>query len=146
MSPKAVTRESAATLLRSAVGRANRRLRQHSGDDLTPSQVAVLAALARHHNITPSGIALLEGISRPTVTRIVAKLRERGLVVAVEDQGDRRSYSLALSPDGAAVRQLRRSRKNAYLMRVLGYATDEEVELLANAAVVLLRLLDEGDR
>jgi DNA-binding MarR family transcriptional regulator len=141
-----VTREHAATLLRTAVGRANRRLRQHADDGLTPSQVAVLAAIARYGSLTPSGIADLERISRPTATKIVAKLRERGLVTAVEDETDRRSYLLTLSPDGTALRELRRSRKNAYLKKLLRNATDDEVALLANAAAVLLHLLQEDGR
>src|SRR4051812_8277742 len=144
-SSEAVTREQAATLLRTAVGRANRRLRQHVGDGLTPSQIAVIAALARHGSLTPSGIADLERISRPTATRLVAKLRERGLVTAVEDESDRRSCLLRLSADGEALRVLRRSQRNAYLVDLLRDATDDEVALLANASAVLLRLLDESD-
>ena len=105
--------------------------------------MAVLAALARHGSLTPSGIAEIEGISRPTATRIVAKLRDRGLVTAAEDVDDRRSCVLALSSDGAAIRELRRGRRNAYLLRVLRHATDDEVELLANASAIILRLLEE---
>lgn len=140
------SREHTAALLRSAVGRTNRRLRQNSGGDLTPSQVAVLAALARHGRLTPSGIAQLERISRPTATRIVATLRERGLVIAVEDKSDRRSILLTLSHDGTALRGLRLSRKNAYLQRVLRNASVDELELLADASTLLLRLLEEDDQ
>ena len=139
----AVTRADAAALLRSAIGRGSRRLRQHAGDELTPSQSAVIATIALHGALTPSGIAEYERISRPTVTRIIRTLRARNLLTHHDDATDGRSYFLSVTSDGAALRELQRGRKNAYLRRLLRRATDEEVQLLAAAAIVLLELLDE---
>ena len=110
---------------------------------MTPSQSAVLAAIARRESLTPSAIAAHERISRPTVTRTIAKLRARGLVTREDDESDGRSYRLSVSSDGAALRELRRGRKNAYLIRLLERATEDEIELLTSAATLLLNLLEE---
>jgi DNA-binding MarR family transcriptional regulator len=135
------SRTEAAALLRLAVGRTARRLRQNSGTELTPSQTTVLAAIARNGELTPSAIADHERISRPTATRIVAQLRKRGLVATRGDELDGRSYLVSVSTEGAALRELRRARKNTYLTRLLRDATDDEVQVLAAAAEIMLDLL-----
>ena len=120
-------------------------MRQNAGDELTPSQSAVIAAIARSGSLTPSAIAEHERVSRPTVTRIVAKLLDRGLLVRQDDGEDRRSYLLEVSKDGAALRDLQRARKSAFIKRLLASASEDEVKLLAAAAGVLLRLVDEAE-
>jgi hypothetical protein len=52
---------------------------------------------------------------------------------------------VTVSEDGAALRELRRGRKNAYLTRLLRNASDDDVQLLAAASRVLLRLIDENE-
>jgi DNA-binding MarR family transcriptional regulator len=132
-------------MLRLAIARAARRLRQQAAHDLTPSQSAVLAAIARYGPLTSSKLAEHERISRPTVTRIVAKLKDRGLVEFAPDAEDGRSYRIAVSANGSAFRELRSASKNAYLTRLLGDASATEVELLVSAARLLLHLLDEEE-
>lgn len=130
-------------MLRLAVGRSGRRLRQQAGDELTPSQAAILATISREKSLTPSRLAELERISRPTITRLVAKLRDQGLVDCTPDPDDGRSYRIAISASGSALRDLRRRRKYTYLARLLEHADPEEVELIERSAQILLRLLEE---
>jgi DNA-binding MarR family transcriptional regulator len=120
-------------------------MRQQAGHELTPSRLAILNTVAREGPITPSELASIERISRPTVTRLVAKLRAQGLVDCIAAPGDGRSYLVALSKDGSALRELRRERKSAYLARLLRKADPEELELLERAARVLLRLVEDDD-
>jgi DNA-binding MarR family transcriptional regulator len=118
-------------------------MRQRAGHELTPSRLSVLNTIAREGPITPSELASIERISRPNVTRLVAKLRAQGLVDCVAAADDGRSYRVTLSNDGSALRELRRERKSAYLARVLANAEPEELDLLDRAARVLLRLVEE---
>jgi DNA-binding MarR family transcriptional regulator len=134
---------SIADSVRLAVARTARRMRQQAGHELSPSRLSVLNTLAREGPLTPSELASIERISRPNVTRLVAKLRAQGLVDRIAAAGDRRSYLVALSKDGSALRELRRARKSAYLARVLAGATPEELELLDRATKLLLRLVEE---
>jgi len=118
-------------------------MRQQAGHELSPSRLSVLNTIAREGPITPSELASIERISRPNVTRLVAKLRGEGLVDCIAAASDGRSYLVALSKDGSALRELRRARKSAYLARVLASADPEELELLDRASKVLLRLVEE---
>jgi DNA-binding MarR family transcriptional regulator len=136
-------REDTAEIVRLAVARSSRRLRQQVEPHLTPSQAAALATIAREGPLTPSALADVEQISRPGATRLVAKLKEQGLVECAPDPGDGRSYLVSISEDGSALRELRRTRKQAYLVRLLERADPAELELLEAAARVLLRLLED---
>jgi DNA-binding MarR family transcriptional regulator len=135
--------EDTAQLVRLVVALSARRLRQQAGQELSPSRAAALATIARHGPLSPSELAAIERISRPTTTRLVARLREQGLVECSPAPGDGRSYVISLSENGSALRKLRRARKQAYIACLLDRADPADVELLDAAARVLLRLLEE---
>src|SRR5918996_2220247 len=88
-------KEELAPRLRWAITRMARRLRQESGVDLGPSQVAALATVERHGPLSPSELADVERIKRPTATRIVRHLEEGGLVERVNHPVDGRSSILS---------------------------------------------------
>ena len=134
------------TRLRLAIARMARRLRQEAGDELSPSTVAALATIDRHGPLAPSRLAELERIKRPTVTRVLQRLEEEGLVERSEDPDDRRSAVVCVTKEGAALLKKLRSRKNAYLARRLRELPDDDVKALERAAEVLERLLDEERR
>src|SRR5919108_874902 len=95
-------REELAPRLRWTVTRLARRLRQEAGTDLGPSQTAALATVERHGPLSPSELAEIERIKRPTATRIVRHLEEAGLVERVKDPEDRRSSILSVTAEGRA--------------------------------------------
>ena len=129
--------------LRLAVTRTARRLRQEAGTDLSPSLTAALATIERHGPLTPSRLADLERVQRPTATRMVARLEERGLLVRTTDPADGRVSLVSLSPEGRTLLTSVRGRKNAYLARRLRGLSDEEIADLERAAAILERLLEE---
>src|SRR5690242_8534982 len=133
-----------AARLRLAVTRLARRLRQESGEGLTPSQNSALASIERHGGLTPSELATIERIQRPTVTRVLGALRERNLVIREADASDRRMVRIKVTREGAAVLKRGRSRKNAYLARRMRDLDPDELETLARAAE-LIEFLLEGD-
>src|SRR3954453_6828844 len=102
MATKLETRDLSglAAHLRLVITRTARRLRQEAGTDLGPSQTAALATLDRHGPLTPSELARMERIQRPTATRIVARLQEAGLVDRVDDPADGRSFTVTVTPKG----------------------------------------------
>jgi DNA-binding MarR family transcriptional regulator len=134
--------------LRIAIVRTARRLRQEAAAEtsgLTPTSVAALATIERHGPMTPSEIAAVERVKRPTITRTLACLEREGLIDRAADPEDGRSA--LLSVNGAGRERLRRlrGRKNAYLARRMREMTDEEIETLERAAEILERMR-EGDR
>jgi DNA-binding MarR family transcriptional regulator len=134
--------------LRTAIVRTARRLRQEAAAEtsgLTPTSVAALATIERHGPLTPSEIAAIERVKRPTITRTLGCLEREGLIDRAPDPEDRRSA--LVSVNGAGRERLRRlrGRKNAYLARRMKDLTAEEVETLERAAEILERMR-EGDR
>jgi DNA-binding MarR family transcriptional regulator len=134
-----------AARLRLVITRTARRLRQEASTDLGPSQTSALASIERHGPLTPSELARIERIQRPTATRIVARLEEAGLVERVADPTDRRSFTVAINADGLALMNKLRTRKNAYLSRRLRGLDEDDLATLDRAAEVLEGLL-EGER
>jgi DNA-binding MarR family transcriptional regulator len=131
--------------LRLAIARTARRLRQEAGTDLSPSLASALATIERHGPLTPSELADVERVQRPTATRVVAKLEQAGLVDRAEDPSDGRVSLVSASREGRALLRRLRTRKDAYLARRLRELEPRELAALERAAGVLERLL-EGER
>ena len=130
--------------LRLDISRMARRLRQEAGAQLSPSQTAALATIERHGPLTPSELATRERVQRPTVTRVLARLEEAGLIERAADPHDRRSSLLSVSAEGHALLAAMRTRKDAFLARRLESLDAADRETLDRAAEILERMLQEG--
>jgi DNA-binding MarR family transcriptional regulator len=133
-----------ASRLRLDIARMARRLRQEAGVELSPSAAAALATIERHGPLTPSELALRERVQRPTVTRVLARLEEAGLIVRAADPADRRSSLVSACPAGRELLAVLRTRKDAYLARRLEALSTEDRAALDRAAAILERMLEEG--
>jgi DNA-binding MarR family transcriptional regulator len=138
-----------ATRLRMAIVRTARRLRQEAagagGAELSPTAVAALASVERHGPLTPSELAEIERVKRPTATRTLRVLLEAGLVDRAADPSDGRSALVSVNASGREQLRRLRGRKNAYLARRMRDLPREDVEALERAAEILEQILD-GDR
>jgi DNA-binding MarR family transcriptional regulator len=134
-----------ASRLRLAIARTARRLRQKAGTDLSAALTAALATVEQNGPLTPSELAVVEHVKRPTATRIIARLEERGLVQRAADPADGRSSLVSVTPQGRTLLGQLRGRKNAYLARRLRELDSADVAALERAAEVLERML-EGER
>jgi DNA-binding MarR family transcriptional regulator len=141
--PAELSEEQLPARLRLVIARMARRLRQEAEGGLSPSQTAALATLEHRGPLSPSGLAEIEGVQRPTATRMIARLEEGGLVSRESDPGDGRSCLVALTPEGRTLLKKLRSRKTAYLAKQLNRLGDEERDTLARAAAILERVLGE---
>src|SRR5690349_15552963 len=138
----------AAARLRMAIVRTARRLRQEAATEtggLTPTSTAALASIERHGPLTPSELAELERVKRPTVTRILGCLEGDGLVDRTPDPDDGRSSLVAINAAGRERLRRLRGRKHAYLARRMRELSAEDVATLERAADILDRMR-EGDR
>jgi DNA-binding MarR family transcriptional regulator len=146
ITPAAPTIPALADRLRVVLARTARRLRQEAGADLGPTLTAALGTVERHGPLTPSELAAHERIRRPTATRLIAKLEERGLVARAAVPGDARSCLLTITPHGAAGLAEIRTRKDAFLALRLRGLSAEDRATLARAADLLEQLLQDGER
>jgi DNA-binding MarR family transcriptional regulator len=131
-----------ATRLRLALARSARRLRQEAGTDLSPSLTAALATVERHGPLTPSELAARERVQRPTITRVVYRLEELGLVTRAADPADRRSALITVTPAGRALLAAARTRKDAFLSERLEALDPQDRATLERAAALLEGMLE----
>jgi DNA-binding MarR family transcriptional regulator len=141
---RTITTSDLASRLRLDIARMARRLRQEAGADLSPSQTAALATIERHGPLTPSELATRERVQRPTVTRVLARLEEAGLIQRAADPEDRRSSLVTVSAAGASLLAVARSRKDLYLARRLESLDADDRATLDRAAAILERMLQEA--
>jgi DNA-binding MarR family transcriptional regulator len=141
-SAKIEVKEELAPRLRWAVTRMARRLRQEAGTDFGPSQTAALASVERHGPLSPSELADLERIKRPTATRIVSHLEAAGLVERVKNPADGRASILSVTPQGRALLRRLRERKTAYLAKRLASIEGEDRRTLERAVELLEGMLE----
>ena len=132
-----------AARVRLAVTRTARRLRQEAGSDLGPSSTSALAVIESRGPLTPSEVATIERIKRPTATRIVARLEQEGLIDRAPDPDDGRSALLSVTASGRELIRKLRSRKTAFLARRMRELPDADVAALERAATVLEQMLED---
>ena len=118
-------------------------MRQEAGTGLSPTLTAALASIERHGPLTPSELAEIERVKRPTATRTLRLLVDAGLVDRAPDPDDGRSALVSISPAGRERLRRLRSRKNAYLARRMRDLPAEDVEALERAAAILEELLED---
>ncbi|MGA2827015.1 MAG: MarR family transcriptional regulator [Streptosporangiaceae bacterium] len=135
-----------ATALRISVSRLARRLRVERAahgmpePELSDTQFAALSALERHSAMTPGELAEYEKVQPPSMTRVIAVLEERGLVMRAPHTTDRRQVVLTVTEDGRAVVLRARRRRDEWLAKRLKELTPQERATLRAAAPILEKL------
>jgi DNA-binding MarR family transcriptional regulator len=107
---------------------------------LSETQLAALSALEVHHAMTPGELAEHEKVQPPSMTRVIAVLTERDLVVKSPHPTDRRQVLLTVTEEGRAVVHRVRRRKDAWLDQRLAELTAAERATLRAAVPILEKL------
>jgi len=126
--------------------RTSRRLRQEATGavgELTPPSAAALATVERHGPLTPSELAEIERVKRPTATRTLRVLCDADLVERTPDPEDGRSAVVSITAAGRERLRRLRGRKNAYLARRMRDLPAEDLATLERAAEILERILED---
>ncbi|MGN9774607.1 MarR family winged helix-turn-helix transcriptional regulator [Micromonospora sp. H33] len=130
-----------AVQLRDAITRLNRRVRQaRPVGDLTVTQLSALTSLRLAGALTPRELADVERVQPPTMTKIVAKLEERGLVQRTPHPTDGRQVILAATEGGRAVLDQFERARDEWLAHRLAELGEEERDTLRQAAEILHQL------
>ncbi|MEO3792801.1 MarR family transcriptional regulator [Nonomuraea sp. B10E15] len=104
---------------------------QQSGHDSQTEQ---------HFGITPGELAELEKVQPPSMTRVIAKLEERGLVARHPHPTDRRQVTVTVTEAAEKLLKEERRRKEAWLTQRLKELSPEERAILRQAAPILEKL------
>jgi DNA-binding MarR family transcriptional regulator len=138
---KRISTAQLAVLVRDAITRVNRRMRQtRPVGDLTHSQISALQSLDLGGALTPRELAEAERVQPPTMTRIVSRLEELGLVARTPHPRDGRQAILALSPAGRELLEGYRRTRDEWLAHRLAELGPEERDTIARAAEILGRI------
>ena len=136
-------RTATAASLRLVVGRLARKLGRGGG--LTLSQLSALASIEASGVIRLADLAAIEGVSPPTLSRIVGSLTGAGHLTRRPDPADRRSSLVSLSAGGRRVLGATRRERTAALAERLRQLTPAEIARVRDALPVLARLVDGFD-
>lgn len=105
---------------------------------LSGPEASALAVIIHSGGLSPSALADLEQVRRPTITRTVDSLAKRGLVERRPNPIDKRAVQIVVTPQGAALWQAGQLRKIAPLVdRINSLSAEERAQL--EAALPLLK-------
>jgi DNA-binding MarR family transcriptional regulator len=123
--------------------RLTRRLRAMSpAAELTGPEISVLAVLVHGGRMTSGGLARLEEVRSPTITRLVGRLESRGLVRRIPDSSDRRVTWVEATAAGEERFRAGHARRVQPLAEVLGRLEEEDRRVIEAAMPVLRRVFD----
>ncbi|NUS41007.1 MAG: MarR family transcriptional regulator [Terrabacter sp.] len=125
--------------IRLACMRISRRVRFESDRELPPHQFSVLARLDDTPR-TNSELAEIEQVSAPSMKRTTSALVEAGYIARADDPTDGRQVILSLTAEGRKVLRRIRRHRDEWLLARFETLTDEERELLQQAAAVLAKV------
>ena len=134
-----------AARLRLAVTRLSRLLRHQGETGISASQLSALSTIDRSGPMTLGDLAAAEQVQPPSMTRIVSRLEEAGLVDRQACEHDRRVARVRVTTAGRQLLQRSRTRKDAYLARRLQTLEPADRALMGEAVAVLEQLLERGE-
>lgn len=127
--------------LRLVLLRLARRIRTSYEDEITPSQLSVMALLAREGALTVGQIAEREHVRPPSASKIVGALEQGGFVERTVDPTDRRCQPITLTAAGRQTIDRARLAGRSFLTGRLDELTRDEIDTLIAALPALERLL-----
>jgi len=130
--------------IRTACRKLKLRYREHGGgNELTPSQAAVLLRLEKDGAATVSSLARAEGMRPQSMSAIVAPLQESGLVGGAPDPGDGRQTLISLTPKCRKWIQEGRAARQDWLTTMISQKLSVQEQHQLQAALELLARLVE---
>lgn len=119
-------------------------LRHLAQDDrargVSPPRLSALSVLVFGGPRTIGALAAVEGVTPPTMTRLVAGMVSDGLVERLPDETDRRVVRVAASERGRAMLLAGRDRRLATLAAMVVPLTAKERRRLQTAAALIERM------
>ena len=107
------------------------RAARDAGHELTHMDGKVLGFFARHPGATQKDLAAHSGRDKGQLARLIAGLKERGLLDAAPDEADRRNIRLQLSGSGRAVHKALQAKARRVAERaVAGLSATERRQLV----------------
>ena len=127
--------EDLAIVLTSAIGKLDRAILAGQPDDVSVSEMSVLAHLAASPRLSPAELAVLENMRPPSVTRHIKALTARGLIELEPHPSDKRRVQAGVTDLGRIA--LAQARRTTWLTTRIAELDEEDRDILAGAVQVL---------
>jgi len=111
-------------------------------EGLSRTAAATLSRLATAGPARLTDLAAAEEVSQPSMSSMIARLVDQGLVLREADPDDARAVRLSLTPDGQSLVAERRSARTRRLNTALAQLPPGDVAVIADAVPALTRLAD----
>jgi DNA-binding MarR family transcriptional regulator len=126
-----------------SIGLLVRRVRAAAAShELSLTESAVLARLAKDGPATTAELARAESMKPQSMGTTVAALEEMGLVERKPHPTDGRQVNIDLTARGAAVRNSAKEAKRTWLAQAIGQLEERERETLFKAGEIIKRLME----
>jgi len=139
MSNRQPERTEIAARLAAAVGRINRRARSDSAS-LGYGIVSALASIQRHGPLRPGDLSRIEVVTKPTTTRILTELEQRGFIQREADPRDGRAFMVSATPEGIAAVEQARANRTGIVAGLIAELPEQDVAAIAAALDALERV------
>ena len=132
----------AVTEFAQALGLLVRRARAATAShELSWTETAVMARLARDGPATTADLARAEGVKPQSMGTTIASLEEMGMVQRTPHPTDGRQVHIELTARGVDVRKSRRDAKEMWLVQAIGQLDEQDRETLFAAGRIIERLV-----
>jgi DNA-binding MarR family transcriptional regulator len=127
-----------------AIGLLVRRVRAAAAShELSLTEAAVMARLAREGPATTADLARAEGMKPQSMGSTIAALEEMGMVERRPHPSDGRQVNIELTAKGAAVRKSAKDAKRTWLAQAVAQLAEPERETLFKAGEIIKRLAEK---
>jgi DNA-binding MarR family transcriptional regulator len=133
----------AAADIRQGVTRLSRRLRsERPPEGLSSSKLSALSHLLRNSPATAGEVAAADHQPPQSLTRVLAELKQDGLITRTRDERDRRQSLLTITEAGRQALRRDMTQRDDWLASALTSLTETECDLLRLAARLMDRIAD----
>ena len=127
-----------------ALGLLLRRMRAAAAShELSWTESAVMARLARDGPATTADLARAESVKPQSMGATIAALEEMGLVERRPHPTDGRQMNIELTAKGAAVRKSAKDAKRTWVAQAIAQLDEQERETLFKAGEIIKRLVEK---
>jgi MarR family transcriptional regulator, organic hydroperoxide resistance regulator len=112
---------------------------------VTGPQRLVIRIIGQKPNQTASQIAMTLGKHPSTLTGVLARLQQRGMITREADAEDRRRARFALTAGGKKIDKLQKGTVEAAVRRSLGRTTEPKIEGMRELLALLVEELERND-
>ncbi|MBE7162197.1 MAG: MarR family transcriptional regulator [Williamsia herbipolensis] len=145
MTTRTPDRTAVAARLAVAVGRINRRARTGT-QSLSYGIVSALSAVVRLGPLRPGDLARHEVVTKPTMTRVLTELEQRGFIEREPDPTDGRAFMVSATAAGVDAVEEARSERTGIIAELLADLDQADVDTIADALDALERVAQVRDQ